>query len=185
MRVELTGRHVDITPVLRRLVSARLAKLERLLNDSAVSAQAVLIADKYRLRTEITLHARGEKFLHGEGSARTWESSLAQAVDKLAQQAKTVKGKWQKRKRRGLRPAAVEVGEPLPAAATPSTEKPRMPRTFRPERQTVRLMSLGDAVRQLEASAAGLIVFRDRERASLSVLYRRANGELSLVEAVE
>ncbi len=184
--MELTGRHVDITPVLRRLVSARLAKLERLLNDSAVSAQAVLIADKYRLRTEITLHARGEKFLHGEGSARTWESSLAQAVDRLAQQAKTVKGKWQKRKRSGLRgSASVEVGEPLPAEATRSTDKPRMPRTFRPERQTVRLMSLGDAVRQLEASADGLIVFRDRERASLNVLYRRPNGELSLVEAVE
>ena len=40
MRLELTGRHVDITPGLRRLVEGKLAKLERLLNDSAVSAQA-------------------------------------------------------------------------------------------------------------------------------------------------
>ena len=42
MRLELTGRHVDVTPVLRRLVNKKLARLERLLNDSAVSAQVVL-----------------------------------------------------------------------------------------------------------------------------------------------
>ena len=37
MRLELTGRHVDISPALRRLVDAKLARLERLLNDAAVS----------------------------------------------------------------------------------------------------------------------------------------------------
>src|SRR5262245_54954653 len=101
MRLELTGRHVDVTPPLRRLVDLKLAKLERLLNDSAVSAQAVLTREKYRLRTEITLHARGEKFLHGVGNAAAWEASVTQAIDKIAQQAHKVKGKWQERKRRG------------------------------------------------------------------------------------
>ena len=37
MRLELTGRHVDITPTLRRLVDTKLAKLERMLNNSVVS----------------------------------------------------------------------------------------------------------------------------------------------------
>ena len=103
MRLELTGRHVDITPTLRRLVTRKLGKLERMLNDNAVSAQAVLTREKNRLCTEITLHARGEKFLHGVGDARTWSGSLTGAVDKIAQQAHTVKGKWQARKRRGVR----------------------------------------------------------------------------------
>ena len=83
MRLELTGRHVDITPALRRLVDTKLAKLERLLNDSAVSAQVVLSREKYRLQAEITLHARGEKFLHAVGRSAVWESSLTQAIDKL------------------------------------------------------------------------------------------------------
>ena len=46
MRLELTGRHVDITPALRRLLDTKLSRLERLLNDSAVSAQAVLTREK-------------------------------------------------------------------------------------------------------------------------------------------
>src|SRR2546422_6706013 len=101
MRLELTGRHVDITPTLRRLVDTKLAKLERALNDSAVSAQAVLTREKHRHRADITLHARGEKFLHGVGHSASWEGSLTEAIGKIAQQAQKVKGKWQERKRRG------------------------------------------------------------------------------------
>ncbi len=85
MRLDITGRKVTITPALRRLVETKLAKLERVLNDSAMSAQAVLTREKYRHKAEITLHARGEKFLHGVGDSTAWESSLSQALDKSGQ----------------------------------------------------------------------------------------------------
>ena len=101
MRLDLTGRHVDITPALRRLVDRKLAKLERLLNNRALSAQAVLIRERYRHRTDITLHARGEQLFHGVGSKATWATSLTEAVAKIAHQAGKVKGKRQARKRRG------------------------------------------------------------------------------------
>jgi hypothetical protein len=43
-------------------------------------------------------------------------------------------------------------------------------------------MSLGEATRMIEANGEGVLVFRDAETAVISVLYRRANGELTLVE---
>src|SRR5947209_6336210 len=101
MRLELTGRHVDINPSLRQLLEAKLAKLERLLNQRIVSAQAVLSREKHRHCVDITLHARGDKFLHGVGAAANWEAALTQVVARLTQQAQRVKGKWQERKRRG------------------------------------------------------------------------------------
>jgi ribosome hibernation promoting factor len=183
MRLELTGRHVDITPTLRRLVDAKLAKLERLLNDSAVSAQAVLTREKYRCRVEITLHARGEKFLHGVGHSNAWETSLAQAIDKIAQQAQRVKGKWQERKRRGGRAVAPQVeATDGQQAGQPAGVRVRMPRIFRASRQAVKAMSLAEAAREIDARVDGLIIFRDPEREAISVLYRRQNGELTLVE---
>src|SRR5690348_5165199 len=127
MRLELTGRHVDITPALRRLVDAKLARLERLLNDSAVSAQAVLTREKHVRRADITLHARGENFLHGVGSSTTWEASLGEAIDKIAQQAQKVKGKWQERKRRGSKGTPI-VGEEREAVAVRATAAARAPR---------------------------------------------------------
>ncbi len=116
MRLELTGRHVDITPGLRRLVEQKLGKLERLLNDSAVSAHAVLTRDKHRHRADITLHARGEKFLHGIGASPAWEQSVCQAIEKISQQARKVKDKWREPRK------AARKGEPA-VAETPVAER--------------------------------------------------------------
>ncbi len=53
MRLLLTGRQVEITPTLRRLVETRLAKLERRFSDALVSAQVVLSQEKNRFVAEI------------------------------------------------------------------------------------------------------------------------------------
>jgi len=184
MRLELTGRHVDITPALRRLVTAKLSKLERMLNHRAVSAQAVLSREKHSVRADITLHARGEKFLHGVGNADGWETSIGEAIAKISQQAERVKSKFTDRKRRGVRgtAAVAEAGEAAAARpAGPARERIRMPRILRATRQTIRQMSVADATREIDANGDGLVIFRDVERRSVSVLYRH-NGELTLVE---
>ena len=193
MRLELTGRHIDITPALRKLVETRVGKLDRLLNDSAVSAQVVLTRERNRLQAEITLHARGEKFLHSVATSSAWVTSVGQATDRLAQQARKLKGKWQERKRHGVQrtPGLDASGE----AAAPRARRPptgagpgagaegrlRMPKVFRSTRQTIQAMSVADAVRTLTARN-DLVVFHDPERVTVSVLYRRSNGELTLVE---
>ena len=186
MRVELTGRHVDITPALRRLVDRKLARLERVLNDSALSAQVVLTSEKQGRRADVTLHARGEKFLHGDGESAVWEASLTQAFDKIAKQAQKVKGKWQEWKRRGVKGAPPAAGEERVAvprsAARPRRIGLRMPRILRASRQAVKPMSVADAACEVEANGEGVVVFRDVETAAISVLYRRTNGELVLVE---
>jgi ribosomal subunit interface protein len=186
MRLELTGRHADVTPALKKRVDKKLSRLERLLDHRALSAQAVLTREKNRCRVDITLHARGEKFLHGAGIAGSWEPAVTNAIDKIAQQAERVKGKWDARKRRGRRaglaidePEAVAV-EAVPAPGAPAEVRTRMPPILRTERRSIRPMSLADAAREVEATD-GPIVFRDTERDAISVLYRR-NGELTLVE---
>ena len=65
MRLLLTGRQVDITPTLRRLVDARLAKLERRFGEALVSAQVVLSQEKNRFVAELAVHARQDHMLHG------------------------------------------------------------------------------------------------------------------------
>ena len=187
MRLELTGRHVDITPVLRRAVDAKLSRLTRMLNDNAVSAQVVLTRERRKRRADVTLHARGERFLHAVGASGSWEASMSQAIDKIAQQAQKVKGKWQERKRRGRRPGEAAltpqdaIGETQrPAAA--ARVRPRMPRVLRAARQPIKPMTVADAAREVEANGDGVVVFRDPVTSSINVLYRRRNGELTLVE---
>jgi putative sigma-54 modulation protein len=186
MRLELTGRHVDITPGLRRLVEAKIGKLERVLNDSALSAQAVLTREKHRHRTDITLHARGEKFLHGVGDSASWEASLSAAIGKISQQIQKIKGKWQGRKRQGPSKAVAVAPEHREAVAVRpvgrASTRTRMPRLVRASRQTIKPMSVSDAVKEVDAAREGVVVFRDLATDAINVLYRRPNGELALVE---
>ena len=181
MRLELTGRQVDITPALRRFVDRKVGRLERILNDSALSAQIVLSGTKRGRRADVTVHARGEKFLHGMGDGPTWEASISGAVDKIVQQAQTLKGKWKGRKRRGVKQARA-----APSPATPRTEVsgalPHMPRTFLRSRQVIKALSVVQAMREIEAKGKEIVIFNDTDTAGVCVLFRRADGELTLVE---
>ncbi len=68
-----------------------------------VSAQVVLARDKHRRHVEITLHARGEKFLHAVAETEAWEASLSEAMEKIGGQALKVKGKWREHARQPAR----------------------------------------------------------------------------------
>lgn len=187
MRLELTGRHVDITPGLRRLVEKKLGKLERLLNDSAVSAHAVLSREKHRHRAEITLHARGEKFLHGIGASAAWEQSVGEAIEKITVQAQKVKGKWREPRKTARKGQPIvgelrESGAVRVEAGRPKPGRLRLPAILHSSRQPMRAMTVADAARQAQSDGDGVVVFRDVETASVSVVYRRRNGELALVQ---
>ena len=58
-----------------------------------------LSREKNRLEAEVVVHARQDHTLKGVGTTDAWGTSLTAAVKKVLQQAETVKGKWQERKR--------------------------------------------------------------------------------------
>jgi putative sigma-54 modulation protein len=188
MRLELTGRHVDITPGLRRLIDSKFTKLERVISDRAVSAQCVLTIEKRLHCAEVTLHARGEKFLHAVGTAEDgWQAAVTVSVAKLTIQAKKVKGKWQGRKRgdKGTPAALAAAADARAAAARPRDgrrERKVRRHIVEAARRPIKPMSVADAAREIEDGGDGVVIFRDLETASVNVLYRRPNGELQLVE---
>lgn len=103
MRLLLTGRQLEISPSLRKLVDARLAKIDRRLGRAVVSAALVLSRERNRYVTELTVHIKGDHILHGIGTTKGWGTSLTSAVQKVVQQVETLKGKWEARKRSGTR----------------------------------------------------------------------------------
>jgi putative sigma-54 modulation protein len=174
MRLDITGRHVEITAPLKQLIEKRLARLERVLNDAAVSAIITLTKEKYRLRTEIAVHTRGDHVLRGNGESSGWAVSVRQATDKIEQQAQRLKGKWNERKRQGAR-VTRQVGRD---GATPAAAAPRIVRA----RYPVKPMSIDDAALRLENGKDTFVVFRNSDTESVSILYRRKDGNLSLIE---
>jgi len=113
MRLLVTGRNIDITPALRQLIERKLSKLDRVLNDSAMSAQVILRMEKYRRVADLTIHARGDHMLHGIGEGAEWPASIRQAIDKIDKQAHKLKSKWTTRKRRATGGKAIAPASAL------------------------------------------------------------------------
>ena len=198
MRLELTGRHITITASIRALVEDQLASTLRMLNDSAVSSQVVLTKEKTRVHAEITLHARGEHFLHGEATGRDVQTALGAAVDKVDRQAQRLKSKWSKGKRQSLSPAkAADAGPrperggkgfgsargtaPAPAAARAGGDG-RDVRIIRARRYEVKPMSVDEAAMEVVDGEGAFLVFRNAATDSINVLFRRPDGNLGLIE---
>ncbi|MCX6544455.1 MAG: ribosome-associated translation inhibitor RaiA [Acidobacteria bacterium] len=173
MRLALTGRGVDITPALRKLVERKLARLERVLSDKGVSGQVELRLEKFRRVSELRVHVRGGHMFQAIAAATTWEISLADATDKIVQQVQTLKGKWQERKREG-RPARRSAEAAIPAA--------QVRRIVRARRYPVRALTLEAAAQQVGPSTDAFVVFRNPGTDAISVLYRRKDGDLGLIE---
>ena len=194
MRLELTGRHVTITPALRKTVDERLAHTLRMLNDHAVSAQVVLTKEKSRLHADVTVHARGDNFLHSEATGRDIITALGSACDKIDQQVRKLKSKWTERKRRGISAAKAGAAaprperggrgftaerHPAPAAVEGETATPRI---VRMRRYAVKPMTIEDAAAEIGDGSDAVIVFRNSASDSVTVLFRRPDGNLGLIE---
>ena len=178
MRLDITGRHVTITAPLRQLIDKRLAKLLRVLNDSVVSVNVILTKEKYRHITEILIHARGNHMMRGEGEGNAWRLSVQMATEAVEQQAQRLKTKWtdSRRQKTSIRrgPAAL-IGAPAEA-------QPRGPRIVRAPRYPVKPMSVEDAALRVDTGPDTFVVFRNAETDAVSILYRRKDGNLGLIE---
>ena len=99
---------MTVTPALNELITKRLASLERVLNDAAISAAVIVTKEKYRHKVEMAIHTRGDHTLSGTAEANTWALATRQAGAKIEQQAKKLKGKWADRKRQSAKLARAE-----------------------------------------------------------------------------
>jgi putative sigma-54 modulation protein len=177
MRLEITGRHVQVTEPLRQLIDKRVAKLSRVLNDGVVSVNVILTKEKYRHITEILIHARGNHMMRGTGEGNGWRLSLQKAAEAVEQQVQRLKTKWTDKRRK------TSIRVPSSAAAMLTSEpQARGPRIVRAPRYAVKPMSVEDAALRVDAGPDTFVVFRNAENDAVSILYRRKDGNLGLIE---
>jgi putative sigma-54 modulation protein len=175
MVLHLAGRGgVTISPELRRRIAAKMAKMERL-SPKLIEARVVLATERHRHLSEVTLHAKGAT-LHAEGTAPDFPAAIDQALATLSAQILRKKERVSARKGR-IRPAP-RPGPPR--RPEPSDETLPAPVVVR--RTSAKPMSLDEAVDQLRLQTDGLLVFRNARTGAVSVLRRRPEGTVELVE---
>jgi len=177
MKLIVTGRHVEVVGAARQDIDKKLRRLERLLGDSAISAQCVVWRERADYVCELTIHARGDHMLHGLGRGSQIPPAVSQAVAKVVKQAQKMKDRWKTRKRAGNGLGALETG---PREAPTTAE--RSPRVIRSRRYAVKPMSLDDALLTLAGGEENFLVFRHAASDSVAILFRRHDGHFGLIE---
>jgi putative sigma-54 modulation protein len=162
MQIDYTGRQTEVTPRLRALAERRLRKLAKVLR-TITHAHVIFTSDKHRRIAEVSVHSP-QVVLTAQEQTPEMVVSLGSALDKLEQQARKHAGKRHQRKRRG----------PGRGVSAP----PRLIRS----RRSPRSMTLREAMEDVEGSRDGLLVYRDTETERMTVLFKRKDGNLGLIE---
>jgi putative sigma-54 modulation protein len=179
MKLSVTGRHLTVSAATRNEIASKLRRLERFLNDSAVSAQCVVAQERQAYVCDITVHARGDHILRGVGRDSRLPMAITAAAERVTQQAKKLSDRWKSRRKGGRDREAVKPTE----AAVVLTPASQAPRVIRSRGAAVKPMSLDDAVMALTAdSGRPFIVFRQAATETIAVLFRRPDGHYGLIE---
>ena len=175
MRIEYTGRHIEVTPDLREYTEERVHKLARILRDSC-DIHVILTAAKHRRTAEITLKWR-DHTLVGLQETTDPRSSINGALDKLEKQAvRLLQRRWTRKRRPGPT-SAVTLN-----VFIPERDHDKYRRILATERIPIKPLSLEEAVETVETDSRDLVVFRNLQTDRVNIIYRRQDGSMALIE---
>ena len=176
MRFEYTGRHVEVSPGIRKHVEDHFKKLDHIFNGTEPSVHVIITVEKNRHIGEVVAHWRDHTLTAKEVNADMY-LALTRAIEKVEKQALKLKKKIIDRKQGAKRTASVA---PTPDGQLEAT--PRPPRIISARRYSIKPMTAEEAALQLSSEADQFIVFRDADTQRIGVLYKRSDGNFGLIE---
>ena len=177
MKLTVTSRHVRISEADRSEIAEKIDHLDRVLNGRTVSASCVIDQQRQQFVCDVTVHMRGNHLVHGQGRDARLASAAGAAVGKVCQQAQRRADRWKTKRRRSAGRSAPSA--PLPEAGASVAAR----RVIRSRGYAAKPMTVADAALLFEAGRAPVLVFREAASGAVSVLFRRPDGHLGLIES--
>ncbi|MGH9405081.1 MAG: ribosome hibernation-promoting factor, HPF/YfiA family [Terriglobia bacterium] len=175
MRIEYTGRQMEVTSDLRQYTEERLRKLNRLLRDHS-SIHVILEAAKRRRTAEITVKWRDHTLVGREETADA-RSSINAALAKLEKQAvRLLQRRWTRKRRPG--PTSAVTLNVLGELEGSSEDR----EVLAAEKIPIKPLSVEEAVAILRRDSKELVIFRNPETERVNIVHLRRDGSLVLIE---
>lgn len=185
MHIQVSGQHIDIGDALRTHVAEKLNAGVAKYFDHTLDAVVTFARERERFQCAVAVHVHSGLTLRADGSATEIYASFDGAAERIEKQLRRHKGRLKSHKGRGADEGLAaqyyvidgdaeeaahangEAGEPAIIAESPSS---------------VATMRVGDAVMQLDLTAAPVLLFRNAGNGGLNVVYRRADGHVGWID---
>jgi putative sigma-54 modulation protein len=170
LHVSITGRHVEVTPALKRYIENRLKRLAKF-GESPKSIQVILGVEKYRHIAEIIINLMGG-IIQARASTKEMYAAIDQLFDKVERQALKRKDRRERRKNRGKALRDMMRGD----EETPAEE------SLVVNRVALERLSVADAIGQLSHHPYSLIPFIDRATNRWQIVRRTERGGIEIID---
>ena len=195
MKLIYSGKTKDFTPDLEEKIIGKLAKLSKFIEQRGErEAHVAHCLERHLHKVKIKVNFYDHALL-GEGVDVDLETALCQSIEKLETQVVELRNRWRDKHRdpKTVRSSKENWDQGFPAAGAETaaiSARPdslngsagRKPKVFRVNYDGNKPMSLEEAMIEIE-HVPDYLVYRDSDKNCLSVLVRRPDGNLDLIES--
>ncbi len=175
MRIQVTGRNVEVTDELSSYAQEKIGKLERYF-DGIQDAQVIFSEQKNVKNCEVTLKASG-KIVRAEYKGSEFMEAVDFVAEKLERQVRKYKEKFRDKKKeagRDIEPVFVEQEKTQPPS-----------KIVRVKEVPIKFMNFDEAIMQMDLLSHDFFVFINPESKKMNILYRRKDGNMGILEPIE
>ncbi len=167
--MKITGRHMEVTPALRRHIRSRFERLDRY--DVPLNRlEIVLGVNKLQHMAEAVCSVGGKRF-QAKISTREMYATIDQLVDRLDAQIR----KYKERRVEHKGKAKTQVPPSVAQTAAESDD-------WKIVRPRLAVLSRSEARSQLEASPGSMVLFTCAESGKLQIMQRSESGHVVLID---
>jgi len=198
MQLSTTFRHMDASQAVREYAAEKLDKIKKYFSKEPISAHATFAVERgFHHVADLNITLPSGIVINAKETTEDMYSSIDLAAARIERQVRRWKDKIRDHKPHGgpstsVREMVIEPEEVEPPPASGAAAAPKAPvapvpaqhnfQVVKDERFTARSMTVEDAVMQLNLLGDELLIFTDADSQSISVLYRRKDGNYGLIE---
>lgn len=182
MQIDFVARNLELDEATRSFATERIERAARFLREPIEIRVALegVGGEKHLHAAEIHASHRGG-VAHARSEAVDLREAVGEAAAAVEVQAKRGRERSFDRRRRANREAAAERQWPVDVLARESIRSGAEPRIVKTTRIPIETLSIDQAAHRLDESKHEFVVFLDRDRGRVSVLFRRKDDDYGLI----
>lgn len=174
MKLNFTGKNMEITDALRDVTEKKIGKLDKYFQKD-IEGNVTFSSEKNRKIIEVTINLPGT-IIRAEESTDDMYASIDKAVDILERQIRKHKTKLQNRYKNT---ETIRFENVVPLSQEEDSYKPKL---VKKKKFSIKPMSSDEAILQMELLRHNFFVFMDANNEDVSIVYKRKDGNYGLIE---
>ncbi|MEM9014754.1 MAG: ribosome-associated translation inhibitor RaiA [Pseudomonadota bacterium] len=188
MDIQVSGKNMDLGAALQSHVQEKLSESVRKYFDRSAEASVTFTKGRSLIECEMTAHLASGVFLAAHGEAGDAYGAFEESLEKLEKRVRRYKRRLKNHHANGKDPLPAEAASFYLLQAPGDDEEGDdaaedvNPIVIAESQTTLREMTVGSAVMQLDLSDQPAFVFKNAAHGRLNIVYRRRDGNIGWID---